>query len=114
MLDKGRSRGTFRLEDLRARQGYFAVEVEGDGEAFHALLEARGVGISPAEHSVPGATSPEGAGRTSWVTALPEGDGAAALLLLARESGVRVRRVAPLMEDLEEVFHRLLSPEGGR
>jgi ABC-2 type transport system ATP-binding protein len=114
VLQAGRCRGTFRLEDLRARHGAFAVDVEGDAAAFQALLSSRGIPLRPPEHAHAATPGPDGSTRSSWIAELPEGEGAPALLRLAKDAGVRVRRVEPLREDLEVVFHRILDAPGSR
>ena len=48
-------------------------------------------------------------GRTAWIATLPNVTGGAAVLKAAHETGVRVRRLAPVVEDLEQVFRRILG-----
>jgi ABC-2 type transport system ATP-binding protein len=111
VLDRGRCLGSFRLHDLVGRDGRFVVEIEGDGAAFAAALGSRGATASPEE----GGAHEEVArrlGRSTWGAAVPSG-GAEVVLAAARSAGVRVRRVTPVADTLEDVFHRLLGAAGG-
>ena len=112
VLHRGRFRGSHRLEDLSALRGRYVVEAEGEVERFEEALSRAGF-------------APEEAGadehlsllhRRPWRVTLPPGRGVADLFRLSRLAGARVRKVAPLKEDLETVFLRLLGnrTEGGR
>jgi ABC-2 type transport system ATP-binding protein len=106
VLQGGRYLGSFRLEDLAPRAGVFALEAEGDTTGFAEALERAGVKLSPA------AAGHESDRRQAWVAEVDPArahEGARLLLATAAAAGARVRRVEPLAEDLDTVFHRLTS-----
>jgi ABC-2 type transport system ATP-binding protein len=108
VLHLGRCLGSFRLEDLGGEEGRYAVEVEGDAESFRAYLQSRGI----AHERAPGSAREEAdlrIGRTSWTLHLGTADDAGDVLRWGREIGVRVRKITPAYESLEDVFHRLLG-----
>jgi ABC-2 type transport system ATP-binding protein len=113
VLDQGRTRGTLRLDDLRAaRTGDLDVEIEGDAEAFRAAMDVRGATVQPRPAEAATLEAPGSlVGRTAWVVRLGDGAPSAGVLVAAREAGVRVRRLAPLGETLEQAFLRLLGTE---
>jgi ABC-2 type transport system ATP-binding protein len=115
VLHEGRCRGTFRLEDLHPRAGAYELTLEGDASPFRAAMAAAGVTLDAVvrEGEAPEEAA-HGTRRTSWVALLPEGTAPSSLLVHARASGVRVRRLAPRVESLEEVFHRLLATAEAR
>jgi ABC-2 type transport system ATP-binding protein len=104
VLDRGRLLGSFRLEDLRGATGRYDVEGEGDPTGFEASLASCGAAI-PSD----GAALAASDGRFRRVVQVPGDDGAARLLAAARSCGTRLRRVTPVVESLDEVFHRLLG-----
>ena len=113
VLDQGRLRGSFRLEDLHAATGRWDVEGEGDPTAFDAALAARGVSVedtSPAEGAADA--------RFRRVARIAPPEGPARLLVAAHESRTVLRVVAPRSESLADVFGRLLGdgsePDGSR
>ncbi len=123
VLDKGRVRGSFRLEDLAGATGRFRLEGEGDAAAFdRAAKELRlrieeGSGGSPGGGGGGGGEASDGLdaeGRPRFLRIVDAGpvDGAARLLAAARASGARLRSVSPVVERLEDVFHRLLGIGG--
>jgi ABC-2 type transport system ATP-binding protein len=109
VLEAGQVRGSFRLEDLRGATGRYDVEGEGDAAPFLEALDRRGVAVEPedAAHAVGDPTS----FRFRRVVK-PVGGGAAAVLEAAHASSTTLRSVTPVVERLEDVFHRLL--DGGR
>jgi hypothetical protein len=114
VLDQGHCRGSVKLQDLRALSGDYDVDVEGDGEAFARAAGARGLAVERrlAEGDVP--DSPALAGDRAAFT-VRHGDGAdpAAILAVASGAGVRVRRLAPQGQTLEQAFLRLLGARKG-
>ena len=70
-----------------------------------------GIGLEP---DADGAAEAESSGRTAWIATLPAGRGGADVMRGAYASGVRVRRLAPVVENLEQVFMRILGREGAR
>ena len=107
VLQNGQDRGAFRMEDLAATEARFQVEAESEGAALEAALSALDVRLAPMEH--PG----EGQQRTTyWDVRCNEGTTATDLLRAAHEGGVRLRRVTPRAEELEDVFLRILEPAG--
>lgn len=109
VLQDGRFRGRFQLEDLRTSENRWLVEVEGADEAFAGRLHERGAELEPDgadDEDIRGA-------RSRWTVRVPEGDGAGLVLATAQETGVRVRHLAPLVEDLEQVFLRILDEGEG-
>lgn len=111
VLHRGRSRGTFRIDDLRPRIGLYTVEVEGAFEPYEARLREAGAEIQVSGHDEESETPDGGllARRISWSVNLPESEGSDVLFKLAHECGARVRRVTAVSETLEEVFHRVLD-----
>jgi len=110
VLDKGRLLGSFRLEDLAGASGRWRVEAEGDETEFDRVLASHGL------RAVAGAPAPEGAsvggdGVPRFERALLRAgaDAPGAILTAAREAHVRVRALTPVVEQLEDVFHRLLG-----
>lgn len=106
ILHHGRFRGSFRLEELRALEGRYDVEVEGEPARIDALwgdtgfpVDARPLNAGDAED------------RRQFLVHMPSDKGVADLFRLARLAGVRVRRATPAKEDLDDVFHRLIEAE---
>jgi ABC-2 type transport system ATP-binding protein len=118
VLVQGRLRGSFRMEDLHAATGRWEVEGEGDAAAFDAALAARGLlpEAAPAGDTAPPDVAADGSLRFHRIAKVLSPDAPAPLLAAAGASGVRIRRVAPVVEQLEDVFHRLLgeapTPQG--
>ncbi len=115
ILDKGRLRGSFRLEDLHGATGRFDVEADGDVEAFEREISRRGFEtLAPATSSEPadGAVATlaeDGVPRFHRVVRIGAPEPAAIVLGAGREAGVRVRRISAVVENLDDVFHRLLA-----
>ena len=120
VLDKGRLRGSFRLEDLARRHGRYRVEGEGEGDLFDAAARERKLGIAAAAGGGSGGGGGGGGdaadgldadGRPRFLRVVEAGpvDGPARVLAAARAAGARVRSVTPVVERLEDVFHRLLG-----
>jgi len=109
VLQAGRVRGSFRLEDLRGATGRYDVEGEGDAAPFLEALARRGVQVEPedAAHAVGDPTS----FRFRRVVQ-PVGGAVGAVLEAAHATSTTLRSVTPVVERLEDVFHRLL--DGGR
>jgi len=104
VLLAGRVQGTFRLEHLKAETGRFAIEAEGDADAFDRALAARGAAVE-----VVPTTRGDATRRFRRVVRPGHGEGAATALAAARAAGATVRSILPVAEELEEVFHRLLD-----
>ncbi len=110
VLHQGQYRGTFRLEDLAPRPGLFLLEVEGLSPAFEVEAGRRGVRLTARGGDE---DSPRRA-FTAQVEPDRSAEAAGVLLGTAEATGARVRRVEPVVEDLESVFHRLLEARGDR
>ena len=95
ILHRGAFRGSFGLDELQAGDRWFAMQVEGDAAVYRKVLGEAGI-ADVAPDTGPG----------ELVLTLPESRDVHDLLRLSRLAGVRVRKVAPLGEDLETVFHR--------
>jgi hypothetical protein len=108
VLHQGQYRGTFRLEDLAPRPGLFLLEVEGLSPAFEAEAERGGVRLTARGGDE---DSPRRA-FTAQVEPSRSAQAVGVLLGAAAATGARVRRVEPVVEDLESVFHRLLEARG--
>jgi ABC-2 type transport system ATP-binding protein len=109
VLDKGRLRGSFRLEDLHAATGRWDVEGEGDPAGFDAALVAQGVAVEAVSAvEAPGA-EPAGLHRFRRVARIPPPEGPARVLAAAHDAHTTLRMVAPRSESLDDVFHRLLG-----
>jgi len=102
VLDQGAYRGRFDLDDLKPADHRYALVVEGDVEAFLRVLAEAGIDDVERDHAT-----------ASLKLTLPDVRGVHDLLRLARLSGVRLRKVAPVGEDLEDVFHRLVAEDLG-
>ena len=100
VLDRGRFLGRFALDDLRPPDHQYRITVDGDLDAYVRVLEEAGLdGAQP---------DPQNA---SLEILLPDTRTPHDLFRLARLAGVRLRRVAPVGEDLEDVFHRIVTSE---
>jgi ABC-2 type transport system ATP-binding protein len=115
VLDRGRFHGTFRLEDLAPHTDRFTLEVEGAIEGFEEALTAAGIQIRSSGEVEEGSAAGEEAdsvdveARRAWTVETPESEGAARLFEVVRQQGVRVRRLGPVPESLEDVFMRILD-----
>lgn len=97
ILEQGAFRGRFALDELKPADHRYRVTVDGDVEAFVRVLGEAGIdGVEP--DPVLG----------SLDLTLPDARDTHDLFRLARLADVRLRRVAPVGEDLEDVFHRLV------
>jgi ABC-2 type transport system ATP-binding protein len=115
ILDKGRLRGSFRMEDLHAATGRFEVEADGEAALFDRAIAAKGlerIAAAGATETDAQQLSEDGLPRFRRVVRIGVTEPVTALLAAVRDSGVRVRRVAPVTESLEDVFHRLLAGRG--
>jgi ABC-2 type transport system ATP-binding protein len=113
VLEAGEVRGSFRLEDLQRATGRWEVEGAGDAAAFEEALAAREVALEP-EPPREGAGADEEEVRFRRVARVAGSGGAARILEAAHASGTPLRRVTPLAERLEDVFHRLLGSGAAR
>jgi ABC-2 type transport system ATP-binding protein len=106
VLDRGRLRGSFRLEDLAGATDRLRVEGTGDVEGFDRELGRRGL----TAEAVPVASGlPETeAGRFVRVVRGVVG-GPGAVLAAALAADVAVRSLSPVVERLEDVFDRLIG-----
>jgi ABC-2 type transport system ATP-binding protein len=104
VLDRGRLKGSFRIEDLAAATGRYDVEGEGEGSGFDREIAARGGRVEAASD-----VGDEGTPRYGRVVALAGTDAAARILSAGAAAGSRLRKVTPVVERLEDVFHRLLG-----
>ena len=109
VLQAGHVRGSFRLEDLKGATGRFDVEGEGDPAPFLDALVARGVRVEP-EDATPGITDPTSLRFRRIVQ--PAGGDAGPVFEAAHATSTTLRAVTPVVERLEDVFHRLL--DGGK
>ncbi|MDF1701567.1 MAG: ABC transporter ATP-binding protein [Planctomycetota bacterium] len=108
VLDKGEFHGRFQLEELSSDRGHVRLEIEGEAAGFAAALGEADIQLVP---DAAGAAEAESSGRTAWIATLPPGTGGADVMRCAHESDVRVRRLAPVVENLEQVFMRILGRE---
>jgi ABC-2 type transport system ATP-binding protein len=112
VLHRGQYRGAFSLDDLRPSAQLFDLEVEAESDgAVEAFAEAlRNLGaraeLLDAEREAGGAV----VGRQRL--AVETSTGPASLFAEARRNGLRLRRVSPQRETLEDVFLRLLDDAG--
>ncbi|MBL9087787.1 MAG: ABC transporter ATP-binding protein [Planctomycetia bacterium] len=109
VLQGGHVRGSFRLEDLEGATGRFDVEGEGHAMPFLDALATRGVRVEP-EDATPGALDPTSL-RFRRIVQPPGGD-AGPVFEAAHATATILRAVTPVVERLEDVFHRLI--DGGR
>jgi ABC-2 type transport system ATP-binding protein len=110
VLDRGRLRGSFRLEDLAGATDRLRVEGTGDVEGFHRELARRGLSV---EAAAPASGVPETEeGRFVRIVGGVEG-GPGSVLAAALASDVRVRSLSPVVERLEDVFDRLIGVAHG-
>jgi hypothetical protein len=109
VLDKGRLRGSFRLEDLHAATGRWDLEGEGDPAGFDAALTARGVAVEAAPGAEAAGAEPASSNRFRRVARIPPPEGPARVLAAAHETRTTLRMVTPRSESLDDVFHRLLG-----
>ena len=107
VLDGGRVRGSFRLEDLRRATGRWEVEGAGDPLPLEQALRGGGFGVE----SAPATALVEEVGRFRRVVNLRDED-PRPIFAAARTTTTALRRVAPVTERLEDVFHRLLGDPG--
>jgi ABC-2 type transport system ATP-binding protein len=111
VLHEGRSRGTFRLEDLQPRRGLFGLDAEGALEGFEERLRAGDVTVVGAGNAEDAdeTRGPAAGARRRWTVGVSAEDGPRKLFELARAHGVRIRRLGPVTESLEDVFMRILG-----
>ncbi len=109
VLQGGHVRGSFRLEDLEGATGRFDLEAEGDPVPFVAALAGHGVEVL--EDDGRGGAADPTSFRFQRVVRPPKGS-PQAIFAAAHASGTTLRSVTPVVERLEEVFHRLL--DGGK
>ena len=98
ILEQGSYRGRFDLHELKPADHRYRVTVDGDVDAFVRVLGGggiHGVVVDPVLGSLD--------------MTLPDARDVHDLFRLARLADVRLRRVAPVGEDLEDVFHRLVG-----
>ncbi len=100
VLKDGRSEGTYRLEEFMPRDGVYSIAFDGEAPDFRAALEARDMRVLATDGGESG---------TAWTVALQPGAGSAPIFDVAGQSGVRLRRVKPVSESLEDVFMRILG-----
>ena len=110
VLQGGHVRGAFRLEDLHGATGRFDLEAEGDPAPFLDALRRHGVEVVDDAEARGGAADPASF-RYQRVVRPPDGS-PQAIFAAAHASGATLRSVTPVVERLEEVFHRLL--DGGK
>jgi hypothetical protein len=79
------------------------VTIEGDAAGFVERARTQGIELR--------ARDPLDA--SEWLVSLPEGTPPTAILRVALQSGVRVRRFVPRRASLEEVFLETLEGAGG-
>jgi ABC-2 type transport system ATP-binding protein len=108
VLDRGRLKGSFRIEDLRAATGRYEVEGEGEGGGFEAAVRERG-GALETPIAVEEAPDAHGRARFRCVVSLAAPDAAVRIVGAAAATSTRLRRTTPVVERLEDVFHRLLG-----
>jgi ABC-2 type transport system ATP-binding protein len=109
VLDRGRVRGSFRLEDLAGDSGRVRVGATGDAAAFARELSARGLTAEEAVPSSAGRTELEPDRFERVVAGVAAARGPAPVLEAAAAAGARVRSLTPVVERLEDVFHRLIG-----
>ena len=98
ILEQGTFRGRFSLDELEPADHHYRITVDGDLDAYVRVLADAGIdgaALSPVPASID--------------LTLPDAKDAHDLFRLARLAGVRLRRVAPLGQDLEDVFLRLVG-----
>ena len=101
VLDQGAFRGRYDLDDLQPADHRYGLLIDGDVEAYLRVLAEAGIDDVEQDHATNG-----------LALTLPDVRGVHDLLRLARLAGVRLHRVAPVGEDLEAVFHRLVAGTG--
>jgi ABC-2 type transport system ATP-binding protein len=108
VLDRGECRGSFRLADLGVRPGRYALEVEGAVEGFREVAARAGVTLEDGAGD-----GPQGgpvSARHAFTAEVAAGGGTAPIFDAVRAAGLRLRRLTPRGDTLEEVFHRLVRP----
>ncbi|MDJ0972906.1 MAG: ABC transporter ATP-binding protein [Planctomycetota bacterium] len=100
VLKEGRSEGTYRLEEFAPRDGVYSIAFDGESPDFRAALDAQDIRVLATDGGESG---------DAWTVALDPELGSAPIFQLAGEHGVRLRRVKPVSESLEDVFMRILG-----
>lgn len=100
VLKDGRSEGTYRLEEFAPRDGVYSIAFDGEAPELQAALEAEQIRVLGTDG---------GEGGDDWTVTLDPERGSAPLFQIAAAGGVRLRRVKPLSESLEDVFMRILG-----
>jgi ABC-2 type transport system ATP-binding protein len=113
VLHRGQSRGLFRMDELAPRVGRFRVEVEGDGQGLCDILAAIEDGAVRVERREVHRAGSQVVERAEIEIVGPKDLEAGHLLAIGHHAGVRMRRVLPVSETLEDVFLRLLGEEPG-
>jgi len=105
LMARGELKASGAIRELKAKFTGATVRVTIEGDAAGLVERARAQGIELR------ARDPLDA--SEWLVALPEGTPPTAILRLALQSGVRVRRFVPRRASLEEVFLETLESAGG-
>ena len=114
VLDKGRFLGRFGLAELLVDEGRFAVETEGPIDGLRERLEAIGGVVEAAKRGGERADADAPAtSRTAWIVRLPADMGVDEILSAGASAGVRLRKVKPKADGLDEIFPRLLAQGAG-
>ena len=97
IMHKGRLLKEGKVGDLRGRySGTYSVRVEGDRNSFERVLKKRGCVLQPdGEHLLD--------------VTLPRGKRTQVILEAARETRISLRRLVPGIQDLEDVFVKLIG-----
>jgi ABC-2 type transport system ATP-binding protein len=111
VLDRGQLKGSFRIEDLKAATGRYEVEGEGEGTGFEEAVRERG-GSLAAPLVLEDAPDAQGRPKFRCVVAHPAPDATVRIVGAAAAVSTRLRRATPVVERLEDVFHRLLGRGG--
>ncbi len=109
VLHQGRYCGRHALADLAHAGGRYDVEAEGDADGFARAAAAAGLEVHPGD---PAPDETLAADRRTRFTLLNADGDTRPIFAAAARAGVRLRRVAPRSETLEEVFLRILDHGG--
>ena len=106
VMQDGQSLGVFALDDLAPLEGVFIVEAEGAQEALATAMTNAGYSVEKHKAEGDKLTS------VAWTVTIPVADGPKRLFEIAGTVGATLRSVRPVVEDLEDLFTRVLDAGG--
>ena len=109
MIERGRIMTAGTLDEVVGAEGArFRVQWDGDGTSFMERLRLMNIEVTPKNSSLDGARLNSG---SEAIVRLPEFLDTRTLYQAAFDTQVRLRMIDPELEELGELYHRLLDRE---